>query len=38
MDERHLDMWTFVDEPEEVLGALENAPDWGQDAIEFAAG
>jgi uncharacterized protein (TIGR00730 family) len=37
MRERHLDMWTFVNEPEEVLGALENAPDWDQDAIEFAA-
>jgi uncharacterized protein (TIGR00730 family) len=37
MHERHLEMWTFVDEPEDVIYALENAPDWDEDAIEFAA-
>ncbi len=36
MDERHLDMWTFVDEPEDVIDALENAPKWSERAIEFA--
>jgi uncharacterized protein (TIGR00730 family) len=35
---RHLDMWTFVDEPEQVLAALENAPYWDEEAIEFAVG
>jgi uncharacterized protein (TIGR00730 family) len=34
--ERHLEMWTFVKEPEEVVEALENAPAWDQGAIEFA--
>jgi uncharacterized protein (TIGR00730 family) len=34
---RHLSMWAVVNEPEEVMHALENAPEWGQDAIEFAA-
>jgi hypothetical protein len=29
-------MWTFVDEPEGVMYALENAPDWHEDAIAFA--
>jgi len=37
MHEKHLKMWTFVDEPEDVIHALMNAPDWGEDAIEFAA-
>jgi uncharacterized protein (TIGR00730 family) len=37
MDERHLQMWAFVDEPEDVLDALENAPKWSEDAIKFAA-
>jgi uncharacterized protein (TIGR00730 family) len=37
MDERHLEMWAFVDEPEDVIDALENAPKWSEEAIEFAA-
>jgi uncharacterized protein (TIGR00730 family) len=37
MDERHLEMWTFVDEPEDVIAALENAPKWSKEAIKFAA-
>jgi len=37
MDERHLEMWVFVDEPEDVLDALETAPEWSGDALEFAA-
>ena len=37
MDERHLQMWVFVDEPEDVIDALENAPEWSEDAIRFAA-
>jgi len=36
MHEKHLKMWTFVNEPEDVICALENAPDWDEDAIEFA--
>ena len=36
MHEKHLKMWTFVNEPEDVIYALENAPDWHKDAIEFA--
>jgi uncharacterized protein (TIGR00730 family) len=37
MHEKHLKMWTFVNELEDVIHALINAPDWGEDAIEFAA-
>ena len=36
MHEKHLKMWTFVNEPEDVIYALKNAPDWNEDAIEFA--
>jgi len=37
MHAEHLKMWTFVDEPEDVIDALENAPAWHQDAIKLAA-
>jgi hypothetical protein len=37
MDERHLQMWAFVDEPEDVIAALENAPKWSKAAIQFSA-
>lgn len=36
MDERHLQMWKMVAEPEEVLFALKNAKPWTADAISFA--
>jgi hypothetical protein len=34
--ERHRQMWTFVDEPEEVLDAIRNAVKWDKEAIHFA--
>lgn len=34
---RHLDMWTFVDHPDQVIPALHSAPSWDKDAINFAA-
>jgi uncharacterized protein (TIGR00730 family) len=34
---RHLEMWTFVDHPEDVIPALHSAPSWDKDAINFAA-
>jgi len=37
MAPRHLDMWRFVNEPEEVIPALKSSPEWGMDAISFAA-
>jgi uncharacterized protein (TIGR00730 family) len=36
MQPRHLDMWTFVDTPEEIIPALTNAPPWHDGAINFA--
>ncbi len=36
MDVKHLDMWRFVDEPEDVIDALINAPGWHSGAINFA--
>lgn len=37
MDQRHLDMWTAVSNPEEVLGAIRTAPPWDESARNFAA-
>ena len=36
MAPQHRAMWTFVDEPEQVINALQNAPDWTSEAIQFA--
>lgn len=37
MDERHLQMWQIVEEPEQVPSALEAAPAWSAEARSFAA-
>jgi len=36
MHQEHRKMWTFVQEPEEVLNALRDAPPWSKDSINFA--
>jgi len=36
MHPRHLEMWTFVDEPEGVVPALRSAASWDKEAIAFA--
>ncbi len=36
MDERHRAMWTFVNEPDQVISALQTAPAWSETAIAFA--
>jgi uncharacterized protein (TIGR00730 family) len=36
MDARHESMWTVVDGPEDVLGAIESAASWGADSRDFA--
>ncbi|MGL4594166.1 MAG: TIGR00730 family Rossman fold protein [Thermoguttaceae bacterium] len=33
---KHLEMWTFVDEPEAVIPTIKNTPEWHKNAIEFA--
>ena len=37
MDSRHARMWTVVQEPEEVLEAIEAAEPWSEDCRKFAA-
>ena len=36
MGSNHLKMWSVVDEPEEVLAAIENAHAWDSEALQFA--
>ena len=36
MRKEHLNMWTFVNEPEEVIPALKNASTWNKKALSFA--
>jgi len=36
MNERHRAMWSVVDEPEQVLDAIHNAPPWSRDNRRFA--
>jgi len=36
MHDKHLELWTFVDEPEQVLPAMAHSPDWPADAIAIA--
>lgn len=37
MSDRHLEMWSMVDEPEDVPRALHDAAEWSADARQFAA-
>jgi len=36
MDTRHREIWTVVNEPEEVLSAIETAPRWSAENRDFA--
>jgi hypothetical protein len=36
MDTRHRDIWTVVNEPEEVLEAIRTAPRWSEENRSFA--
>ena len=36
MHKKHLNMWTFVNRPEDVITSLKNAANWDKDAINFA--
>ncbi len=36
MDEKHLQMWNFVDNPEDVISSINNAVPWRKEAINFA--
>jgi len=37
MDEKHRAMWSVVSRPEEVVDALQAAPEWPREARSFAA-
>ena len=37
MAEQHLQMWSLIDEPEEIIEALRRAPAWSSEARQFAA-
>ncbi|MCP4590734.1 MAG: TIGR00730 family Rossman fold protein, partial [bacterium] len=37
MDARHRTMWSVVDSADDVLSAIETAPDWSAEARSFAA-
>ena len=36
MNEKHLEMWSFADEPEDVIEKIKTAPQWDKNAIHFA--
>ena len=36
MHKKHLEIWSFVEEPEEVLEKINTSKNWGANAIEFA--
>ena len=36
MLEKHLEAWSFVDEPEQVLPAIRRMPTWGPEVIQIA--
>ncbi len=36
MHEKHLQMWNFVNEPEEVIDSIKNSATWNSDSIKFA--
>jgi uncharacterized protein (TIGR00730 family) len=37
MSRLHLDMWSVVDEPEQVLDAITSAKQWSSEALSFAS-
>ena len=36
MGERHLGLWSVVNDPEDLVDALENSQAWHDDALQFA--
>ena len=36
MGNRHLNMWSVIDHPEQVLEAFEESHQWGSDALQYA--
>ena len=36
MHQNHIELWSVVDTPNEVVPGLQKAPDWGDDSLQFA--
>jgi len=36
MDKRHLEMWSIVENSDQVLPSIKNTDDWNRDALNFA--
>ena len=36
MGRNHLNMWTVVEKPEQIIDAIESSHAWDQDALQFA--
>lgn len=36
MSEKHKDMWTIIDDPIQILDAINDSPEWKKDSINFA--
>jgi uncharacterized protein (TIGR00730 family) len=36
MDKRHLEIWSTVEDPTQVLPTIKNTDDWNRDALNFA--
>ena len=36
MGSNHLKMWSVVDQPEQILEAIEDSPAWSSDALDYA--
>ncbi len=36
MHQKHIEMWKFVNNPEEIINAIRNSAEWNSEAINFA--
>ena len=37
MRPEHRELWTVIENPEDIIEAIDNAPKWNEDAIKIAA-
>lgn len=37
MSQEHMKMWSFVDQPEDVIPTIRSTKEWSKNAIKFAA-
>jgi predicted Rossmann-fold nucleotide-binding protein len=36
MAERHRAIWSVIEDPSQIINAIQNAPEWLDDAIHYA--